>query len=458
MDWLEQPTYSIPHRLQLMDGKVERILAWYRTGEARKGRLGRDDLLDALWPARDTHDVWVAPLGREGDHPAVLLLFMREGPPSPEQERSFHQLVEPFTVALDNDQRVHDLKRLNEAEAADKRGLLERLDRQDLNGVIIGADSGLAEVMRKVRLVGSTETPVLILGETGSGKEVIARAIHACSPRHSGPMVRVNCGAIPPGLVDSELFGHERGGFTGAVATRPGWFERADGGTLFLDEIGELTLDAQVRLLRVLQDMTIERVGGTAAIGVDVRVIAATNCALDDLVRVGRFRNDLWYRLSVFPLHLPPLRARQEDIPSLAAHFAAKAGRRLHGWPLVPSTEDLEALLSYDWPGNVRELAAVIERAAILGDGRTLHVRAALGKASVATARQETPLAEPSSFPRLVEVMRAHIEKALERSRGQVEGQAGAAALLGMNPHTLRARMRKLGIRWARFRARSLPG
>ncbi len=461
MDWIERPTYSIPPRLQLVDGQIELILAWHRSGTARLGSLGRDDLLSALWPAPEKHDIWVAPLGSEGDNPAVLLLFMREGPVSPELERSLSQIIEPFAVALDNDRRLHELKRLNEAVEADKRVLLDRLDRQELGEVIIGAETGLAEVMQKVRLVGPTEAPVLVFGETGSGKEVIARAIHACSPRHSGPMVRVNCGAIPPGLVDSELFGHERGGFTGAVATRRGWFERADGGTLFLDEIGELTLDAQVRLLRVLQDMTIERVGGTTSIGVDVRVVAATNCALDDMVRVGRFRKDLWYRLSVFPLYLPPLRARPHDIPSLAAHFAGKAGRRLHGWPLVPSTEDLEALLSYDWPGNVRELAAVIERAAILGDGRTLHVRAALGKTRaqpVAIPGTEGPPAEPSGFPRLDDVVCAHIEKALERSRGQVEGRAGAAALLGVNPHTLRARMRTLGIKWERFRARFKSG
>jgi hydrogenase-4 transcriptional activator len=455
MDWTDQPTYAIPPRLRLVDGQVERILAWHRSGEARRGRPGQDDVLHALWPAQESHDIWVAPLGREGDGPAVLLLFIREGPMSPEQERSLSQIVEPLAVALDNHHRLHELKRLNEAAEADKRGLLERLDRQELAGVIIGAETGLAEVMQKVRLVGPTETPVLILGETGSGKEVIARAIHACSPRHGGPMVRVNCGAIPPGLVDSELFGHERGGFTGAVATRHGWFERADGGTLFLDEIGELTLDAQVRLLRVLQDMTIERVGGTEAISVDVRVVAATHCALDDLVRVGRFRRDLWYRLSVFPLHLPPLRAREQDIPSLAAHFAAQVGRRLHGWPLVPSPEDVEALLSYDWPGNVRELAAVIERAAILGDGRALHVGAALGKSPIGIPRDAAVTAEPPGFAQLGDVIRDHIEKALRRSRGQVEGRAGAAALLGVNPHTLRARMRTLGIKWERFRTSS---
>jgi len=488
MDWVEHPRYSIPPRLQLVDGQVELILAWCRSGEARTARPNRgsrgsgdagsprtiatgsrnpsrvptsDDVLDALWPAPDSQAVWMAPLGGDGDSPAVLLLFLRDGPVTPEDERRMCQIVEPFTVALDNDRRVQELKRLNQAFEADKRALLDRLDRQEIGEVIIGAETGLAEVMHKVRLVGPTEAPVLVLGETGSGKEVMARAVHACSPRHKGPMVRVNCGAIPPGLVDSELFGHERGGFTGAVATRQGWFERADGGTLFLDEIGELTLDAQVRLLRVLQDMTIERVGGTTPIGVDVRVIAATNCALDDLVRVGRFRKDLWYRLSVFPLHLPPLRARPHDIPSLAAHFAAKAGRRLHGWPLVPSVEDLEALLSYDWPGNVRELAAVIERAAILGDGRTLHVRAALGKAKGSFAAMpgvEAPLTASDEFPRLNDVVRAHIERALERSRGQVEGRAGAAILLGVNPHTLRARMRTLGIKWDRFRARSRSG
>jgi transcriptional regulator with GAF, ATPase, and Fis domain len=327
---------------------------------------------------------------------------------------------------------------------------------------VVGEDAGLAPVMEQVKQVAPTDAPVLIFGETGAGKEVLARAIHVRSRRSRGPMVRVNCGAIPPGLVDSDLFGHERGSFTGAVAGRPGWFERADGGTLFLDEAGELPLDAQVRLLRVLQEGVIERVGGTRPIRVDVRVVAATHRNLEELVRQGRFREDLWYRLSVFPLYLPPLRERPHDIPELAAHFAARAGRRLGGAALAPSAADLELLLAYDWPGNVRELAAVIERAAILGDGKVLDVTRALG-ARAARASLPPPAPPPASLPpragsassslvTLDEAMRRHIAEGLEHTRGRIEGPGGAAALLGINPHTLRSRMRRLGVVWARFR------
>ncbi len=214
---------------------------------------------------------------------------------------------------------------------------MSRLDRQDITDSIVGAETGLRPVMERVEQVAASDVPVLILGETGSGKEVIARAIHRRSRRAAGPILRVNCGAIPPELIDSELFGHERGSFTGAAATRSGWFERADGGTLFLDEIGELPAAAQVRMLRVLQDGSFERVGGHTPITVDVRVVAATNADLASLIAQGKFREDLWYRINVFPIHLPPLRQRPTDIPAFAAHFAARAGKRLGGRSLAPS-------------------------------------------------------------------------------------------------------------------------
>jgi transcriptional regulator with GAF, ATPase, and Fis domain len=277
--------------------------------------------------------------------------------------------------------------------------------------------------------------------------------------------LRVNCGAIPPELVDSELFGHERGSFTGAVGERKGWFERADGGTLFLDECGELPLAAQVRLLRILQDGSFERVGGERSLHVDVRIVAATHRDLQALVADGRFREDLWYRISVFPIHLPPLRARVGDIPSLAAHFALRAAQRLGTAPLIPTPEDIRLLVSYPWPGNVRELAAVIERAAILSGGKGLDVARALG---TVPARESQPAATPTpdgssvrkeqtgtegNWLTLDAAMARHIESALKRTRGRIEGAGGAAELLDINPHTLRARMRKHGIDWARFRS-----
>ncbi|MDB4946596.1 MAG: Formate hydrogenlyase transcriptional activator [Labilithrix sp.] len=325
---------------------------------------------------------------------------------------------------------------------------------------VIGTGTGLRDVVSRVAHVAPTDAPVMLHGETGSGKEVIARMIHARSRRARGPMIRVNCGAVAPDLVDSELFGHERGSFTGAVAMRLGWFERADGGTLFLDEVAELSLAAQVRLLRVLQDGTLERVGSSRTTRVDVRVITATHRDLRAMVTAGTFREDLWYRLSVFAVKIPPLRERMQDVPLLAAHFAHRAGVRLTSVPLVPKPEEIEALLRYRWPGNVRELATVIERAAILGGGRRLDVPAALGDAlapSSPHAAEDAPaasgvVAKAAGFSTFEEAVRAHIEQALVLAGGRIEGKGGAADLLGLNPHTLRGKMRKLKLNWAVFR------
>ena len=312
---------------------------------------------------------------------------------------------------------------------------------------IIGA--GLAEVMQQVEQVAPTDASILLLGETGSGKDVVARAIHRRSARADGPILRVNCGAIAPELVDSELFGHERGSFTGASQLRRGWVERADGGTLFLDEVGELPLAAQVRLLRVLQDGTFERVGGNETLQVSVRVIAATHRDLGALVRAGRFREDLWYRIHVFAIQLPALRRRKGDIAALASHFAARVGRQLGATQLAPSPDDIALLQSYDWPGNVRELAAVIERAAILGGGVRLDLARALGLDAPAYDADD----EIDAFPTLDDAMREHIQRALVRARGKIDGDGGAAKLLGLHANTLRSRMHKLGVRWERFRA-----
>jgi transcriptional regulator with GAF, ATPase, and Fis domain len=253
------------------------------------------------------------------------------------------------------------------------------MDRDGLSDRVIGAEGGLRAVMDRVGRVAHSPAPVLIFGETGSGKEVIARAVHARSPRALAPFIRVNCGAIPSELIDSELFGHERGSFTGAVAARRGWFEQAHQGTLFLDEIGELPPAAQVRLLRILQDGELLRVGSEEPTRVDVRVVAATHRNLDEMVRRGAFREDLWYRLAVFPIHLPPLREHPEDIPAMAEHFARRAAERFDLPLRLPDAADLAALSAYSWPGNVRELGAVIDRAVLLGDGTRLAVACALG-------------------------------------------------------------------------------
>lgn len=403
----------------------------------------------------------VGPLWDESGPVGALVAVGKEGQRfSQTHQALFMELLEPFSIGLAGHLLKRKLLRAQRAMEADKDALLSRLGRQDITDTVVGADGGLCEVLEKVEQVARTDAAVLILGETGTGKEVVARRIHALSRRAKGPMFRVNCGAIPPELVDSELFGHERGSFTGAVAARKGWFERADGGTLFLDEIAELPLAGQVRLLRVIQDGVLERVGGQSPVSVDVRIVAATNAPLHEMVRQGRFREDLWYRISVFPLRIPPLKERIEDIPSLAQHFAWRAGKRLGGAPLALSPSDIHLLVNYDWPGNVRELNAVIERAAILGDGKKLCVAAALGvNLRPPAARTELSTAPPPIDPRtqtpfltLDELTRQHIEAALQQCGGQIEGPRGAGALLCINPHTLRARMRKLRIDWKRFR------
>jgi len=433
----------------------------------------------AVLPQGVVGSVIALPLSAAGRPLGVALLVGRSPDAfADEQLNSAQQLVEPLRVALENDQRLNELARMREALEADRRALLSRLDRQDISDTVVGEGAGLSSVMERVEQVAATDAPVLILGETGSGKEVIARAIHARSRRAAGPVVRVNCGAIPPQLIDSELFGHERGSFTGAVATRKGWFERADGGTLFLDEIGELPLEAQVRLLRVLQDGSLERVGGHQAINVDVRIVAATHRNLETMVAEGKFREDLWYRISIFPIRLPALRERLQDIPALAGHFARRAGLRLGGAPLAPTEQDVELLKEYAWPGNVRELIAVIERAAILGNGRRLEVAKALGTTTDPERASRPPLIAsappvesvgPTPLPQapkaaqggevapLDAAMITHIERALSATHGRIEGPFGAARVLGINPHTLRARMRKLGIEWSKFRQNKDP-
>lgn len=444
------------------------VLRW-----ARRQRVWRrgthspatDSAPEALLPAGVSADVLAGPLG-EPERPTGVLVVAALGGERfhPQHVRLVQRLLEPFSVALENDHRLREMATLREAAEADRRSLLTKLGRKALADTVVGADSGLRQVMERVELVARSDLPVLIVGETGTGKELVARLIHNRSPRAAGPFIRVNCGAIPPELIDSHLFGHERGAFTGAVETRQGWFERADGGTLLLDELGELPPAAQVRLLRILQDGWLERVGGSRPIHVDVRIVAATHRDLAAMVAEGRFRHDLWYRIAVFPIVLPPLRERRQDIPALAAHFAERAATRF-GLPLVlPAPHDIRLLESYPWPGNIRELAAVIDRAAILGNGRRLEVAAALGTGLT----RQTPVPAPGpdcppaswaatgqSIAPLDEAMRQHIQRALAATKGRIEGPFGAAALLKINPHTLRARMRKLGIDWANFRPRS---
>jgi formate hydrogenlyase transcriptional activator len=326
------------------------------------------------------------------------------------------------------------------AEELERRNvcLQEELKTEQNFGEIVGAAASMQRVFRDIEMVAATDSTVLVLGETGTGKELIARAIHTRSRRRDAVMVKVNCGAIPPTLAESELFGHEKGAFTGAIQRKPGRFALANQGTIFLDEIGELPLDVQVKLLRVLQEREVEPIGATRATPVNVRVIAATNRDLDQAVKTGAFREDLFYRLNIFPIRVPPLRERQADVPPLAHHFVQEFARRM-GKPVRQiSVDAMRQLTAYPWPGNVRELANVLERAVILCDGPTIleqHLGVLL-----------RPLAVPPSFLTLRDVERQHILRALEQTRGVLAGPNGAARLLGMRRSTVWSRMKKLGI------------
>jgi hydrogenase-4 transcriptional activator len=457
--------HAVPqqHRSELSAADFETLIAWSRRNELFHGDALRiEPLPRGTLPSDLRGEVVIGPLN--GEHGPVGLAIFATEQPRRFQDRHIEviqHLLEPFAVWIENDRRQRELRVLREATEADNQSLLKKLGRTGLSDTIVGSRTGLREAMEKVEQVAHTDVPVLILGESGSGKEVVARAIHERSNRAKGPFLRVNCGAISPDLIDSELFGHEKGSFTGATGLRKGWFERADGGTLLLDECGELTPGAQVRLLRVLQDGTFERVGGESQVNVDVRIIAATHRNLEAMTADGSFRHDLWYRLSVFPLRLPALRDRKHDIPDMARHFAQRSAQRLGMPPLELTEEDLRLLVSYPWPGNVRELAAVLERAVILGEGKRIDVAKSLGGQPQPTLPSPTvatpfvvsaPPTAGSEFFTLDEAMAKHIEAALIQTQGRIEGPFGAARLLRINPHTLRGRMRNLGLDWQRFR------
>ncbi|MBL8991481.1 MAG: sigma 54-interacting transcriptional regulator [Phycisphaerae bacterium] len=331
--------------------------------------------------------------------------------------------------------------------AAQNRYLREEIRAANQFGDIVGSSRGLAAVLESVDRVAPTDSTVLIEGETGVGKELVARAVHDRSARRAGPFVKVNCAALPAGLVESEFFGHEKGAFTGAVAARRGRFELADGGTIFLDEVGEVSPEVQVKLLRVLQESEFERVGGTETIRVNVRVIAATNRDLAAEVAAGRFRADLFYRLSVFPIRVPPLRERADDIPILAAFFAttlaAAVGKKFEG--IEP--ESMERLRAYRWPGNIRELRNVLERAVILCSGPVLRIDAEAAGGGAGGAPGAGRGSMDGAGLTLDEMERRHIAEALRRTGGAIAGPKGAAKALGVPPSTLRSRMARLGMK-----------
>jgi formate hydrogenlyase transcriptional activator len=365
-----------------------------------------------------------------------MALNREEGEPFSDDEVALlvhvsHQLA----LALENSIAHRELAEMKDRFATETVSLEEESPKQNISGMI-GESPAFREVLRNIRVVAPTDATVLVQGETGTGKELIAQALHELSERHKQPFVKVNCAAIPATLLESELFGHEKGSFTGAFAQKIGRFEMAHRGTLFLDEIGEMPLELQPKLLRAIQEQELERVGGNRTIHVDIRIVAATNRNLKQMVEEGKFRSDLYYRLDVFPLNVPPLRERPEDIARLTRYFVQKHSRRMGRNIETIPTSVLEALTKYDWPGNIRELQNVLERAVILSHGSNLHL-----ETSGLMATPDSACRSNSDGVKASE--RDRILKALEEAKGQIGGLNGAAARLGLKRTTLQNRMQR---------------
>jgi formate hydrogenlyase transcriptional activator len=387
---------------------------------------------------------------RESDQTQLILLAIEDVTEREYNKRHLEELVETRTTELivareaaEKDKQIAEIalaeiKTLKDQLEAERAYLQEEIRLEYNHDNMIGQSEGLKFVLYQIEQIARNDTIVLVLGETGTGKELVARAIHGLSLRKDRALVKMNCATLPSTLIESELFGHEKGAFTGAHSRRLGRFEVADGATLFLDEIGELPLELQPKMLRVIQDGEFERLGSSQTIKVDVRMIAATNRNLEEEVRKGRFREDLWYRLNIFPITIPPLRERIQDIPLLVSFYVKKVSKRL-GKPIgVIPTSVMSALQNYYWPGNVRELENVIERAVIYSSGPKLRLVDELKK----------PYKDLPTMPKTLEALeRDHIIRVLEQTRWKVSGSNGAAEILGLNRSTLRARLRKLGIR-----------
>jgi formate hydrogenlyase transcriptional activator len=393
----------------------------------------------------------VVPLFSKDKTIGVLSVGRRDAPAF--TERDLELLVQVSTqvaIALDNSMAWGQINELKSQLAREKVYLEDEIRSEMHFREIVGKTKALREILQQVEVVAPTDSTVLIYGETGTGKEAIARAIHDLSARKTKAFVKLNCAALPTGLMESELFGHEKGAFTGAISQRIGRFELANGGSVFLDEIGEIPLEVQPKLLRVLQEREFERLGGSKTFRTDARLIAATNRDLEAMVSEQKFRSDLYYRLNVFPIRVPPLRERADDIPQLVRHFVQQFGRRMGKTIETIPSETMEALVRYHWPGNVRELQNVVERAVILTRGSVLNVavgelarRSAQPPASNSRARKDMQSV-------LDETERQHIIRALEETNWVIAGPNGAAARLGMKRSTLHARMQKLGVQITR--------
>jgi transcriptional regulator with GAF, ATPase, and Fis domain len=389
------------------------------------------------------------PLVHRGQVLGVLAVFAR-GAVGPECMSWLRTIADHAAAAIATARAFERIEELRARLELENEYLREEVTRTGAFGELVGQGPALGAVARQIDLVAPTDSAVLILGESGTGKELVAREVHRRSRRAGRPLVKVNCAAVPRELYESEFFGHARGAFTGALRDRAGRFELADGGSLFLDEVGEIPLELQAKLLRVLQEGELERVGEERTRKVDVRVIAATNRDLRSEAEAGRFRQDLYYRLSVFPVELPPLRKRVEDVPLLAEHFLALAVRKLGRAKLRLTLANVQQLQRYHWPGNVRELQHVIERAVITADGSRLAIELPLAPAAPGKPTTASATAANDHVLTDAEVQRLeadNVRAALKAANGKVSGAGGAAELLGMKPTTLASRIKSLGIR-----------
>ena len=443
------------HRLQLRDyPSLRAVLA---DGHARAfleadHSHGDGDPYDGVLDLDHGHACMVVPLRAGADTLGVMTLDRATcGVYGAESVRLAEVFGRLLALAIVYGEQSLALTRLRDQLEEQNRLLRERVEPERDAGALLDACPSpvMAHVVRLARQVAPTDAPVLVTGETGVGKEVLARAIHGWSHRADRPLVTINCAALPAGLIESELFGHVRGAFTGATGSRIGRFRAANGGTLFLDEVGEIPPDVQAKLLRVLQEGCFEPVGSDRTVRVDVRVIAATNVDLQAATRDRRFREDLYYRLAVFPLRVPPLRARLDDVPVIVSTVLASISRRTGRGPWTVAEADLRALQVRPWHGNVRELVNALERATILSAGRQLELASRPDPPT--QAEPERRIDDPG--PRLVawvELEREHVRAVLTHTHGRVHGEGGAAAILGLKPSTLQSRMRKLGLGGAR--------
>jgi len=432
------------------------------TGEEFRKLAVRYPAMRAAYDEHHVRAMLIVPIWQRADGAAVLLLASPDPAGfTPESLATVQALVPQIALALENLFAFEQIEELKAQVEQERTYLIDEINTDRPADGLIGVSPALQQVRQRIAQVAGTDATVLITGETGTGKEVVARALHHASPRQGRALVKINCAALPAQLIESELFGHEKGAFTGAVERRIGKFELADGGTIFLDEVGELPLDLQAKLLRVLQEKEFERLGGNRVLTTDARVLAATNRVLEDEVRAGRFRADLYYRLNVFPIQLAPLRERPQDIEPLVQHYLVSLSKRLARPPRPIRPVDMAALLAYPWPGNIRELEHVLEQAIIVSQGAWLEfggfaagpvLRALLPGPAPAEPLASPVPAVPTDNPdaplkTLREQERDHILAALHRTGGRVSGAQGAASILDINPKTLEARMKKLGIR-----------